>query len=226
MPYDIHRFLDAQTGDNPMSFLHITTLEKEFQRCLKDMPSWEELLTFLRPFAYLDRKVWGRKRNFVPAQCAFDVGRLFNHLIICPGLQFLAFRDGTLTAMLSLLRVREEYLQKAASWEELTETGSLLSHDPEGDIIFAARLSIDPAAKEAKFPQALINIPFRETVSRNGARAACIASEADPRQIAFFEQEEFSVVRKVQDFLPGGGNNPNARRRDAVLMTRRSPAFV
>ncbi|MEY6432519.1 hypothetical protein ABC977_08890 [Thioalkalicoccus limnaeus] len=193
---------------------------------LEEEPDQKRIREFLLSLAYLDKKTWEKNSNLIPEYHRFRVSNFFSHMHICPDLQFLTLKDRKLSAILSLLRVQESRLQKMSSWEEITEDGSFLSHHPYGDFIFAARLSLDPSERTFSLARAMINIPFRKTVSENGARGACVAVENNHREISFFQRQGFEVIRVAQHFLPGGGKIPENPRRDAVIMVRKSLNMV
>lgn len=101
-----------------------------------------------RILADIDKKIWSKRPHLIPHCNLFGSANCWTHLTMATSLQFLLFKGWTVIGLLSLMQVKEEDLLQANSWETLTENGSLLTHDDNGDCIFPVRMSISP--KEIK----------------------------------------------------------------------------
>lgn len=104
-----------------------------------------------------------------PDELLWQPGHLAQHLVIFPEGQFVAMDAGRVIGSASSLRISRSVWQDHESWELLTGGHSFSSHDPGGEILYGADISVHPESRGKGVARALYAARF-ELVTAEGMR--------------------------------------------------------
>lgn len=177
----------------------------------------------IKGFVHVNQETWG---GLVPEKYIWTPEKIAWQIRTCPDLLYCGFIDGEIVGTLSMMLIDELDAVKTESWEKTTQHGTLRSHNPEGNSIFGADLTVSPRFQGIDISGALMKKAFMTSVILDNKRGAYLGSRIpryhkyasrmsvenyvfgekrdgktkDP-EIRLYQSEGFQLVRTVPGYM-------------------------
>ncbi len=99
--------------------------------------------TLIRGFVEVNRAAWPPP---VPERYLWTREKVAAQFQHCPHLLFAALIEGRIIGTLSVIHTREEIAKDTKDWEDMSNHGTLSTHQSDGDCAFGLDLSVRPDA--------------------------------------------------------------------------------
>ena len=146
-------------------------------------------------------------------ECVWSAANLEQHLRhFADGQLVIQDGRGTLRATSSTMRVNRERALAPHTWLEITEKGTLRTHEPEGEFLYGVNIAVDPVFQGLGLGRALYDSRFRL-----GRSLGCTAFAAGARIPGFHRVASWCSPREyVRKVAAGELHDPTLSKQLAL----------
>lgn len=164
-------------------------------------------------FVRVNRETWG---DLVPEKYIWTLEKISSQLNTCPDLLYCGFVNERMVGTLSMMLIHESIAKGSKSWEKTTANGTLQSHDPTGDCIFGADLSVSPNYQGMAVAEAIMDKAFLLSVVLSNRKGSFLGSRI-PRY------HKLANRMSVEDYV--FGEKRDGKTRDPEIRLYQSEGF-